>query len=210
MMPMGNDPVTLVLPLGAAGVLLIVLLLVWAWPGRVPESKDLPGTDLSIAITAADMKAAEDGNPEAQFAVATSMLADAELNLAYSAKAVEFLQRAAEAGHTRAMLRLGLLYRKGVGALQNYALAAKWIERAAQRGEPPAMLELGRLYREGVGVRKDTVRAYVWLNRAAAARDPDAIRERAEVARILTAEELKQAQDESVAVDASTSAIPDT
>ena len=210
MMPIGNDLSKLAVPLGVVGTLLIILLVLEVWPRQIPEPREVPAADVSITITAADMRAAEDGNPEAQFAVATSMLADAELNLAYSAKAVEFLQRAAEAGHTRAMLRLGLLYRKGVGALQNYALAAKWIERAARRGEPPAMLEFGRLYREGVGVRKDAVRAYVWLNRAAAARDPDAIRERAEVARILSAEELKQAQDESVVVDASTSAVPDT
>jgi TPR repeat protein len=210
MMPAGKDPSRLVVPLSIGGALLILLLVLSVWPSQIPQPKEMPAPDVSITITAADMKAAEDGNPDAQFAVATSMLADAELNLAYSAKAVELLQRAAEGGHTRAMLSLGLLYRKGVGALQNFALAAKWIEAAAERGEPLAMLELGRLYREGVGVRKDTVRAYIWLNRAAAARNIDAVRERAEVARNLSAEELKQAQDESVVVEVPISSVPAT
>jgi uncharacterized protein len=198
-----EDRDKLVIVLAAAGVLVIVLIVTLSvWLTRAPEPKDEPSAGISMAITAAAMKAAEDGDPEAQFAVANSMLADAELNLAYSAKAVEFLQRAAEHGHKRAMLRLGQLHRKGVGALQNYALAAKWIETAANQGEPQAMLELGRLYREGLGVQKDPVRAYVWLNRAAAGHDPDAAHEREEVARILTATELKQAQEQSVAVAA--------
>ena len=187
----------------AAGGILMVLLVVAAavWLSYPTEPRNEPPPGVSPTITPAAMKAAEDGDPEAQFTVANSMLADAELNLAYSAKAVEFLQRAAEQGHKRAMLRLGLLHRVGVGALQNYALAAKWIETAATLGEPQAMLELGRLYRDGIGVQKDMVRAYVWLNRAAAGHDPDAAREREEVARTLTAAELKEAQNQSVAVE---------
>jgi hypothetical protein len=127
------------------------------------------------------------------------MLSDSQLNLAYSTKAIQFLQEAADRGHTRAMLRLGLLFKQGVGAPQNYALAAKWIEKAAQAGEAEALLELGRLHREGIGVPKDLVKAYAWLNLAAAARDPVAPRERAEVARLLTAGELQQAQQDSMA-----------
>jgi TPR repeat protein len=202
MMPAGKDLRKLAIPLGAGTVVVIVFVGLLVWLTRTPEAKEEPAASVSMTITAAAMKAAEDGDPETQFAVASSMLADAELNLAYSAKAVEFLQRAADRGHKRAMLRLGLLYRKGVGALQNYALAAKWIESAARHGDPQAMLEYGRLYREGLGVPRDPVKAYVWLNRAAAARDPDAVRERGEVTRMLTADELKQAQDQSVAADA--------
>jgi uncharacterized protein len=198
------DKVRIALGAGVAMVILVVVLA--AWPDKAPAPQHEAATGVSIAITAEAMKAAEDGDPEAQFSVATSMLSDPELNLAYSAKAVELLQRAAERGHKRAMLRLGLLYRKGVGTLQNFALAAKWIENSAKRGEPQAMLEFGRLYREGVGVTRDPVRAYVWLNRAAAARDPDAVREREEVARTLTAAELKQAQDESVVTEVSAEA----
>lgn len=183
---------------GVGGFVVMLVVLVAAISGeQATVAEGAAETGISLVITPEAMKAAEGGDPEAQFSVANAMLADAELNLAYSSKAVEFLQGAAEHGHKRAMLRLGQLYRRGVGALQNYALAAKWIESAAKNGEPQGMLELGRLYREGVGVDKDLVSAYVWLNRAAAAHDPVAVREREEVARILTPDDLKRAQDQS-------------
>lgn len=158
-----------------------------------------PPVQVSTSFTPAAMKAAEDGDVEAQFMVGSALLADAETNLAYSTKALGFLQQAAERGHGRAMLRLGVIYKKGVDAPQNYGLAAKWIEKAALLGEPQGMLELGRLYREGVGMPQDMVKAYVWLNRAAAARDQDAPRERGEVARLLTQTELRHAQDATLA-----------
>lgn len=182
---------------GLAGVAVALMLAVGLWqsPEPVPEA---PEGGLSLTITPEAMKAAEAGDADMQFAVASSMLADSELSLAYSTKAIAFLQQAAEHGHARAMLRLGMLYRQGVGAPQNYALAAKWIEMAAGQGEPQALLEMGRLHREGVGMPKDLVKAYVWLNRAAAAREPSAPRERAEVARLLTPQELQKAQDDSM------------
>lgn len=149
------------------------------------------------AIPAPPVNATKISDPEQQFLRASYLLADAEINMTYSAEAIDLLQRAAERGHAQAMLRLGTLYRSGFGAVQNFSLAAKWIERAAHEGEPQAMLELGRLYREGIGMPKDMIKAYVWLNRAAAARNADAARERADVARNLTADELRFAQDES-------------
>lgn len=192
-----NNTSLILAGIGGFAVMLVVLVVTLS-DQKAPQAEAAPETGISLVITPEAMKAAEGGDPEAQFSVANAMLSDAELNLAYSAKAVEFLNGAAERGHKRAMLRLGQLYRKGIGALQNFALAAKWIGRAAAGGEPQAMLELGRLYREGIGVEKDLVTAYVWLNRAAAAHDPVAIREREEVARVLSAEELKRAQDQSV------------
>jgi TPR repeat protein len=171
---------------------------IWLSPGGGPEAVEQPAA-VSTSFTPAAMKAAEEGNVEAQFMVGSALLADAETNLAYSTKALGFLQQAAEHGHGRAMLRLGIIYKKGIDAPQNYGLAAKWIEKAALLGEPQGMLELGRLYREGVGMPQDMVKAYVWLNRAAAARDIDAPRERGEVARLLTPTELRHAQDATLA-----------
>lgn len=184
---------------GSIVLTLVVVVTIVVWLVRAPDVPEQAPPPISTAITPAAMTAAEAGDPDAQYAVASSMLTDATLSLAYATKAIGFLQQAAERGHTRAMLRLGLVYRKGVEAPQNYALAARWIEKAARLGEPQAMLELGRLHREGVGMPMDLVKAYIWLNRAAAARDTEAPRERAEVARHLTAAELQQAQDVSTA-----------
>ncbi len=184
---------------GSIVVALVLVLTLAVWLVRPPDVPEQDPPAISTAITPAAMAAAEAGDPDAQYVVASSMLTDASLSLAYATKAIGFLQQAAERGHTRAMLRLGLVYRKGVEAPQNYALAAKWVEKAARLGEPQAMLELGRFHREGVGMPMDLVKAYIWLNRAAAARDTEAPRERAEVARHLTAAELQQAQDVSTA-----------
>lgn len=168
-----------------------------------------PPAAVSTSFTPAAMKAAEEGDVEAQFMVGSALLADAETNLAYSTKALGFLQQAAEHGHGRAMLRLGVIYKKGIDAPQNYGLAAKWIEKAALLGEPQGMLELGRLYREGIGMPQDLVKAYIWLNRAAAARDQDAPRERGEVARLLSPTELRHAQDATLSADtAASNAVP--
>lgn len=170
-------------------------------PGGDPEAIEQQPAAVSTSFTPAAMKAAEEGDVEAQFMVGSALLADAETNLAYSTKALGFLQQAAERGHGRAMLRLGVIYKKGIDAPQNYGLAAKWIEKAALLGEPQGMLELGRLYREGIGMPQDMVKAYVWLNRAAAARDQDAPRERGDVARLLTQTELRHAQDATLNTD---------
>jgi hypothetical protein len=197
--PEDNQRTFLAAAAAAAAVVVVLAVVLTVGNGKAPEATAEAAPGISLSITPEAMKAAEAGDPEMQFAVANSMLSDAELSLAYSTKALDFLQQAAEHGHTRAMLRLGMLYRQGVGAPQNYQLAAKWIGEAARQGDPQAMLEFGRLYREGVGVARDTVKAYVWLNRAAAARDAIAPRERAEVARLLTTEELHRAQSESTA-----------
>lgn len=105
---------------------------------------------------------------------------------------------AAEQGDTKAMIYLGLMYRRGVGVLQNYTLAAHWIQKAADSGDHQGMLELGRLYRDGVGFDKDLVRAYYWFNRSAAAYNMEAVRERDLVSQLLVPEELKAAQDLAV------------
>lgn len=144
-----------------------------------------------------DLKAAQGGDASAQFRVGEALLRVAVHNKVNSDQAIRWLQSSAESGNTKAMLQLGKLYRSGVGVLQNYGQSAKWIQTAASRGDAEAMLELGRLYRDGIGFAKSNKNAYVWFNRAAAIHNLDAVREREEVARALTTDELKEAQDMS-------------
>lgn len=151
----------------------------------------------STAIDPDDLKAAQRGDAGAQFRVGEALLHVAIREKENSAEAVRWLQSAARNGNTPAMLQLGRLYRSGVGVLQNYAQSAKWIRTAAAGGNAEGMLELGRLYRDGIGFEKNPVRAYVWFNRAAAAHNLDAAREREDIARTLTVEDLKKAQDQS-------------
>jgi hypothetical protein len=156
----------------------------------------------SAALSPEVAKAAEMGDASAQFRVGEALLHDPVRSNENSASAVRWLQLAADNGNTEAMVLLGRLSRSGVGILQDFDRSAKWIQTAAVRGNIAGMLELGRLYRDGVGVDKNLVQAYAWFNRAAAANNLDAVPEREAISRQLTAEELRNAQAQSSAVDA--------
>lgn len=182
-------------PIALVSVGLAVAASVWLTTAdhQSALSTMAPSADLDLAIK----KAAEAGDADAQFRLGNSLLQDPTQSVQNSTNAIRWLQLSAENGNTEAMIVLGRLSRSGVGLLQNYDQASKWIQTAAARGNPVGMLELGRLYRDGVGLDKDPVLAYVWFNRASAARNMDAVREREEVARTLSAEELKKAQTRS-------------
>ena len=153
------------------------------------------------AIDPHTLRAAQEGDPEAQIRIAKALLFSGAQDDGHSAEAVRWLQSAAEKDNSAAMAQLGKLYRSGFGVLQDYDQAVNWIRKAAERGDPDGMLELGRLYRDGVGLPRDPVRAYVWFNRAAAALHTDAVRDRDDVARSLTAEQLKNAQAQSSVIE---------
>lgn len=182
-------------PVALVSVGLAVAASVWLTPAEDHSALDTmaPSAVLDLEIK----KAAEAGDADAQFRLGNALLQDPSQSTQNSANAIRWLQLSAENGNTEAMIVLGRLSRSGVGLLQNYDQASKWIQTAAARGNPVGMLELGRLYRDGVGVAKDPVLAYVWFNRASAARNMDAVREREEVARTLSAAELKEAQVQS-------------
>ena len=178
---------------GLAVLLLLIVTAIGMWQmDRSGSAADQ--SPVSAAEDPVVLQAAQNGDPLAQFRLGEALFLDPLRNDQTSAQAVRWLELAAQGGNVDAMILLGRLSRTGVGILQNFAQASKWIHTAAQRGSDEGMLEMGRLYRDGVGVDKDLIRAYAWFNRAAAARNLDAVREREAVARILTADELREAQ----------------
>lgn len=182
-----------------ASVALILAVAATYWLTR-PETPSPLATRVAASMLDPELrKSAEAGDAGAQFRLGEALLQDSARTPENSANAVRWLEMSAENGNTEAMIVLGRLSRTGVGILQNFGNTAKWIQTAAARGNPEGMLELGRLYRDGVGVEKNLVRAYVWFNRASAARNLDAVRERENIARTLTPEELKEAQTQSLA-----------
>ena len=62
-------------------------------------------------------------------------------NSGQPSQALKHWQAAANAGDSRAMLALGRLYLKGLGAPQDYVLAHMWLNLAASRGERAAVSE---------------------------------------------------------------------
>lgn len=186
-----------VIAIGGAAVfaaLLLGLIVTMAVAPEPDPEHTQQVTDSYALMNAETLQAAADGNPEAQFRVGKKLLLEAALDGQKAPEALDWLQKSAENGHTGAMIQLGRMYRTGVGALQNYDIAAEWILRAAHAQDPEGMLELGRFYRDGVGVDKDPISAYVWMNRAAASHHLEAARERETMARSLPAESLRQAQ----------------
>jgi uncharacterized protein len=120
-------------------------------------------------------------------------MADADSHV--SAQSTTFAAMRGDAG---AQTRLGLMYERGIGVPQNYALAAKWYHRAAEQGDVRAQYHLGVLFNKGFGVPTDFLLAYKWLN-LAASRAPSAdrayyVRIRDAVATKLSYAELEEAQ----------------
>ncbi len=76
------------------------------------------------------------------------------------ARAVELFGLAAEKGHQRAQLNLGMLYLRGQGVPRDVVQARAWLEKAAAAGDPYALYVLGRAMEEGSGpVGADSIRA---------------------------------------------------
>lgn len=152
-------------------------------------------------------QAAQAGDADAQYRLAKSMLYDTSRGREGASEAVGWLQRAADSGHTAAMVQLGKLYRTGLGVLQNFDLTLTWLRKAAEGGDAEGMLELGRMYRSGTGVKQDLVEAYVWFNRAAASLHTEALGERENVALKLRPEQLRDAQARSAQDHAQTTQL---
>jgi TPR repeat protein len=116
-------------------------------------------------------RAAEQGNPEAQYDLGRRLLHDDP------EAALHWFERAAGRDHDKAQYELGEIYREGNGAPAgvNHAEAAKWYLLAAERGNGSAQARIGDMLYSGTGVPQDLVKAYEWLNLAAAqsSRHPD-------------------------------------
>lgn len=173
------------------GVLAALALLAIVGGSVMLATDDDVGT--SAPAAAAERTATVDPL-DTNFRAARAALLDTARDTKATAEAVARLRRAADGGHTGAMVLLGKLYRNGVGVPQNYALSARWLRAAAEAGDPEGMVEYGRLHRSGVGVTQDPVQAYVWFNRAAALLNMDGVQERDSIAVKLGADDLHRAQ----------------
>ena len=68
---------------------------------------------------------------------------------------MRLLTRASEAGHTPAMVDLGVMHNNGIGVQVDFAKAAHWYKRAADVGSIAGMVSLGYLYQQGKGVEQN-------------------------------------------------------
>jgi pilus assembly protein CpaE len=110
------------------------------------------------------------------------------------ARARQWAERAAQAGHVQAMYALGLYCARGEGGAKDEATAFHWFRLAAGFGHRDSQFHLGRCYREGCGVRADADEALVWLLLAARQGDAAASGQAAEIAATLSLARIEAAQ----------------
>jgi hypothetical protein len=88
------------------------------------------------------------------------------------AKRFAYFQAGAQAADAEAGLQLAILYAKGEGVAQDYAMAATWFRAAANQGLPRAQYDMGVLTERGRGVKVDLTAAADWYLKAAQAGYP--------------------------------------
>jgi localization factor PodJL len=115
---------------------------------------------------AALRQAASDGDPVAQFEVA-SRLAEGRGIDPDAATAAKWYQLAAASGLAPAQYRLGSLYEKGTGVAKDRSSARIWYERAAEQGNRKAMHNLAVLHADGINGQPDFANAARWFRAAA-------------------------------------------
>ena len=73
----------------------------------------------------------------------------------------------ANKGDPNAQFKLGEMYYKGNGTLQDHNEAFKWYKKAAERGHTEAQFNLGEMFFKGHGVSRDCNETLKWFTEAA-------------------------------------------
>jgi len=137
--------------------------------------------------------AAQQGNVDAQYFVADIYYFGRGVAQDYK-EAVRWYQLAAKQGDSQSQSMLGFMYLRGHGVEQDYKDAVRWFRLAAQQGNLEAQYNLGRMYWIGRGIAEDRVKAYMWCNIAAIAGDKESVKIRDVIARVMSPQQIKQAQ----------------
>ena len=93
--------------------------------------------------------------------------AEAAVNSGDYVTALRLLGTLADQDNTYAERLLGIMYIKGQGVPQDYALGMRWMRIAAGKGLADAQNEVGILYQRGWGVERNEAEAMKWFRLAA-------------------------------------------
>jgi localization factor PodJL len=119
-------------------------------------------------------KAANLGQPKAQFLLA-KMAEMGEGGVRKDlAEARRWYERAAQGGDPSAMHNIALFAYRGDGGDKNLTTAANWFRKAAETGLVDSQFNLAQLYENGRGVAQNPAEAYRWYLIGARAGDADA------------------------------------
>lgn len=110
-------------------------------------------------------KKAGKGDPNAQYDLGWTYLLDEGVEKDPQ-KAVEWFERAGEAGNVDAQVYLGLMFSCGDDVEQDHSKASVWFKKAAVAGNREAQNYLGWNYENGDGVPQDYLKAAYWYQQA--------------------------------------------
>ena len=127
-------------------------------PAELAIPVNLPTIPQALTVE----RAAENGNPVAQFQLGEAKLEGQELS-----EGADLVRRAAEQGLPAAQYRLAKLHERGIGVPRDFAEARAWTERAATGGNVKAMHDLAVFYADGEGGPQSYAAAAEWFRRAA-------------------------------------------
>jgi len=110
-----------------------------------------------------------------------------------AAEAVKWWRLAAEQGNWFAQLQLARAYRDGEGVPKDTLRAMEWYRKSAAQGDWLPQSLLAHEYADSKSPRADNVLAYAWFN-LAASKDTRSGENRDSVARLMSPEEIAEAQ----------------
>jgi hypothetical protein len=139
-----------------------------AWHGSSDNAAPIEKLlgDLPSSIGARLFKSAASGDPNAAYEIGLRLTAGGD-SAGTGDQAVLWLERAASAGLTPALLVLGSVYEKGVGVAKDPLRARTYYLAAAGRGSAKAMHNLAVLYANGASGKVDQAAAADWFRKAA-------------------------------------------
>jgi AcrR family transcriptional regulator len=142
-----------------------------------------------VAARRWSLAAAEQGEPVAQYMVATLMSKED------AARAFSWFEQAALRGNIKAMHNLAIAYAEGQGTAEDDRRAAAWFNRAANQGYVDSQFDLAVLFERGQGVTQNRIAALKWYLIAARGGDGPS-KARAEQLRLeMTPEEIARAEE---------------
>jgi TPR repeat protein len=106
--------------------------------------------------------------------------------------AVKCYRAAADAGHAKAQVTLGIRLLRGLGVEERPDVGEHYIREAARQGEPKALYILAKMYEEGFGREPDAAEAVYLLYLAALEGHPAAQAEGRALAETLNEEQQKK------------------
>ena len=174
---------------------LVVLVLVTANTPAVAESEcaRLFENERWEAAQNVCEESADSGNAESQRLLA-DILREGKEGKEDVQGAIYWYKRAAKQGEVAAHFALAEIYSEGIGVDRDASEALLWSKRAAALGFPLAQLNLGFIYKYGTDTPQNYIRAHMWLNLAAANGDQLAKEERENLASVMTAQQVAEAQ----------------